>query len=139
MHREQVRTNDPLEMSQDDIWRIARRQKWMVVSFLFSFLFTIASVGWLMSGAAANGTVAWLLYVISAVFAFVFYVALTLLAQKLHGTGMAVVTLLASVLVPLVAMVAIFVLSVQANRTLKARDVKTGLLGADMSQFGHPA
>lgn len=139
MTQEQVRSNDPQNMSRDDIWRIARRQKWMVVSFLFSFLFAIASIAWLASDAAVDGVVAWLLYVISAVFAFVFYVALTLLAQKLHGMGMAVVVLLASVLVPLLALVAVFVLSMQANRTLKARDVRTGLLGADMSQFSHPA
>lgn len=139
MTQEQVRSNDPQNMSRDDIWRIARRQKWMVVSFLFSFLFTIASIAWLISDTAASGGIAYLLYVVSAVFAFVFYVALTLLAQKLHGTGMAIVILLASVLVPLVALVAVFVLSMQANRTLKARDVRTGLLGADMSQFGHPA
>lgn len=139
MVKDQVRSNDPREISGDEIWRIARRQKWMVVSFLFSFLFAIALIAWLASDAAADGAVAWLLYVVSAVFAFVFYVTLTLLAQKLHGAGMAIVVLLASVLVPLVSLVAVFVLSMQANRTLKARDVRTGLLGADMSQFGHPA
>lgn len=121
------------------LWEVARRQKWMVVSFIFSALFAVASIAWLASDAAAEGLVAWLLYLVSFVFALFFYVAMGLLAQRLHGAGMAVVTVVASLLVPLVAVIAVVVLSVQATRMLRENDVRTGLLGADMSQFGHQA
>lgn len=125
------------EKSGQLLEEVARRQKWMVVSFLFSALFVAATMAWMLTEAPAASVVSYILYVISFVFAVVFYIAMGLLAQHLHGTGMAVVTVLASVLVPLVALVAVVVLSYQATRELKNHDVRTGLLGADMSQFGH--
>lgn len=131
----QVQSNNPEEMSRDAIWRIARREKWMVISFLFSVLFGAASAFWILGEWPGADTVGVVFYVLSAVFALVFYIALGLLAQKLHGTGMALVAVIASLLVPLIALLAVVVLAVQANRTLKARNVKVGLLGPDMSQF----
>jgi hypothetical protein len=105
---------------------IATGQKIVLFCILFVLLSAFAKAG-------LKGKYPPTLDLVTLGVALVYFTAFFMLAMKLYGTGRAVLFTLWAV-IPLLGLVALYIVNRMATKTLRAYGLKVGALGADVSK-----